>query len=302
MTLLGKQLPKYTLHLISRICEQSDPVLSHRLIYYFRKKGCDKLLELGFLSQISNSNSYSNDNGDDITIRYNNNKPGYYQNDVWHEINYNDIKQYRLNINLLISIIATDLNITSPAEEIIAGYFWRIGTLETEVPIFFARRIHCSNIFNKINTALLKRKGIKQGIIFTTSKSLTNGFAFSEKHKVISLSDCLVFESRNFHIDINIIKAIEVGNSEVGISKTGFSSGYRSAFIDNIEYIFTKKQAAIIEILDKEKQPVHKHELMIAANSEQDNPKYIFRRKGKYHDAWHKIIKFDNQGYYWLSY
>jgi hypothetical protein len=41
---------------------------------------------------------------------------------------------------------------------------------------------------------------------------------------------------------------------------------------------------------------------MVAAESEQDDPKYIFRLKGKYHPAWNKIIKFDNQGYYWLEY
>ena len=72
--------------------------------------------------------------------------------------------------------------------------------------------------------------------------------------------------------------------------------------LGGISYTFSKKQSAIIEILDKEKRPIHKHELMVAAESEQDDPKYIFRLKGKYHPAWNKIIKFDNQGYYWLEY
>ena len=167
-----------------------------------------------------------------------------------------------------------------------------------EVPIFFARRMHHSGIFRKIDDSLSKRKGINKGIIFTTSKSIADGFSFSEAHKIISLYDCLEFDSKNFHIDPNILKsAIGVDNSKIG-----FSEGYRSAIIDNIEYAFSKKQAAIIEVLDKEQKPVHKHELMIAAGSEQDNPKYIFRLKGKYHDAWNKIIKFNNQGYYWLNY
>lgn len=300
MTLTGKHLPKYTLNLLSRVCEQSEPILSHRLIHYFKKKGCDKLMELGFFLQTEVSKTYSNENGDDITINYSNNQPGYYQNNIWHKIHYDDIKQYRLNIDLLISVIANDLNLPSYSEEIISNYFWRIGTLKIkqEVPIFFARRMHHSSIFRKIDDSLSKRKGINKGIIFTTSKSIADGFSFSEAHKIISLYDCLEFDSKNFHIDPNILKsAIGVDNSKIG-----FSEGYRSAIIDNIEYAFSKKQAAIIEVLDKEQKPVHKHELMIAAGSEQDNPKYIFRLKGKYHDAWNKIIKFNNQGYYWLNY
>ena len=301
MSLVGKHLPKYTINLLSRICEQSEPILSHSLINYFSKHGCNKLLELGFFAQIANSTTYSNQNGDDISINYNDNQPGYYHNNIWHKIDYNELKQYRLNIELLISSIARDLNIFSNPEEIVSDYFWRIGTLRTnqEVPIFFARRIHHSSVFRQIDNCLSKRIGINQGIIFTTSIFYQDGFSFSQRHKIISLHDCLEFDSKNFHLDHNII------NSAIGVNndcQEGFSAGYRSAVIDNIEYVFSKKQAAIIEVLDKEQKPVHKHELMIAAGSEQDNPKYIFRIRGKYHAAWNKIIKFNNQGYYWLDY
>jgi hypothetical protein len=37
MSLVGKHLPKYTINLLSRICEQSEPILSHSLINYFSK-------------------------------------------------------------------------------------------------------------------------------------------------------------------------------------------------------------------------------------------------------------------------
>lgn len=298
MTLHGKQIPRNSFNFISRICEQKEPIISHSLIPYFRKHGCDKLMELGFFSQIENSKTFSNQDGDDFLVHFNNDNFGYYQNKVWHQIDCNSIKQYRLNIKLLILVIARDLEIFSESEEIVKNHFWKIGSLTTKIPIFFARRIHHSDIFNRIDQSLTNRSGINRGLILTTSKRIQNGFSFAENHKLISINDLLSFDNKNFHIDKNII------NSSLGISntKSGFSDSYRSAVIDGIKYTFTKKQSAIIEILDQEKRPIHKHELMVAAESEQDDPKYIFRFKGKYHPAWNKIIKFDNQGYYWLNY
>ena len=298
MTLHGKQIPRNSFNFISRICEQKEPIISHSLIPYFRKHGCDKLMELGFFSQIENSKTFSNQDGDDVSIILKNNDYGYYDNNIWYSVNCDDLKQYKLNLELLASVIARDLEIFSDLEEIVKNYFWKIGLLQNNIPIFFARRIHHSDIFHKIDQSLSNRSGINRGLILTTSKKVQNGFSFAENHKLISINDLLSFDNKNFHIDKNII------HSSLGISntKSGFSDSYRSAVIDGIKYTFSKKQSAIIEILDQEKRPIHKHELMVAAESEQDDPKYIFRLKGKYHPAWNKIIKFDNQGYYWLNY
>ena len=85
------------------------------------------------------------------------------------------------------------------------------------------------------------------------------------------------------------------------VAQDGFSEDFRKASFNGIEYSFSKMQGAIVEYLYKEGK-THKHSLMPAANSEQDDPKGVFRKSGKYHPAWGILIKNDGKGYYWLDY
>jgi hypothetical protein len=56
-------------------------------------------MELGFFNQIENSKTFSNQDGDDILVHFNDDNFGYYQNKIWHQIDCDSIKQYRLNVN-----------------------------------------------------------------------------------------------------------------------------------------------------------------------------------------------------------
>ena len=73
MTLNGRHIPRNSFNFISRICEQKEPTISHNLIPCFRKQGCEKLMELGFFNQIENSKTFSNQDGDDILVHFNDN-------------------------------------------------------------------------------------------------------------------------------------------------------------------------------------------------------------------------------------
>lgn len=201
---------------------------------------------------------------------------------------------YVLEIKWLIKAILESLDITKiyPAEMIIDNYFWRIGTLDQH-PLYFSRRVYWGDNFAKMIKILEERNSEAKSIILTSSVLPDNYRNLPNDNKITSLRNCLVHDNDNVIIDRSMIKPV--------LLASGFSTGYRSAIIKGREYKFTKSQAAIIEILHKSATEIHKHELMIAANSEQDDPKYIFRNKGKYHDAWGEIIKFDSQGYYWLE-
>ena len=82
----------------------------------------------------------------------------------------------------------------------------------------------------------------------------------------------------------------------------GFSTGYRAAYFKGVNYNFSKKQAAIIEALDKHGGKINKYELLAEANSEQYDVYRVFRdNRGKLHPAWNVIVKNDGKGNYWLE-
>ena len=174
---------------------------------------------------------------------------------------------------------------------------WRIGTLDygkRSQPLFFARLINPN--LEEIAKSLQKTK-ISRGLIIATAPNIPFHYSKVLSHEIISIRDCLVHDSKNFHIDKNIIKAA-IGLKQ---KQQGFSSGYRTAVFSDVEYEFTKKQAAIIEALDKNGK-MNKYELLAEADSEQYDLFRIFRdSKGRKHKAWDVLIKFDGKGSYWLD-
>ena len=269
-----------------RICEQYDPEITHDLVDNFQK-AMSNLLQLQAFTPISRNWSQDQDSNY-VSIEYINNKPGYFKEDKWIKITSEDICSYRLNFNWILKIISLNLNLSYKPLSIIDDHFWQLGTI-SKTHIFFARRIYDRQVFDKISEALEKRSGIKAVIL--TSSNTSHRFT---NHKIIFFNHCLV-HSEYFTIDKDII------NNAVSPVQTGFSEGYRSACFNGINYVFTKKQAAVMEVLHKQGK-LHKHELMVSANSDQDDPRGLFRNKGKHHPAWNVLIKNDGRGNYWLEY
>jgi hypothetical protein len=129
------------------------------------------------------------------------------------------------------------------------------------------------------------------------TKKTTHFFNYAGNHQIVPLRECLAHDNNNFDIDKNIIKAAIGIKTESVRQKEGFSIGYRSAYFKNIQYNFSKKQAAIIEALDKHGSKINKYELLAEADSKQYDVYRVFRdSKGKYHPAWQVIIKNDGKG------
>lgn len=223
------------------------------------------------------------------------------------EVSYNDLYSYKLDFNWLIKTITNELELFKYSPEMLVGnLLWRIGTIKAkssvEIPVFFARGLSHNNSLNNIYKTLWDHKGLSKGIILTTSYSMPIGYNFPGNHQLISLRNCLIHDSNNFHIDKNIIKSAIGTNLTPERQKEGFSSGYRSGYFKGEEFTFTKKQAAIIEALDKHGGVMSKYELLAEADSEQYDVYRIFRVRNKKHPAWNVIIKNDGKGNYWLDY
>ncbi len=288
-----------------KICAQGNPAITYDSVGSSNKQIKNLIKLKAFI--IGEKYWLEDEDGEYIDIVRSKNRVGYFdKNNQFVAISYDDLCSYKLDFEWMIKAISNNLEITKlyPVEMIIDNIFWRIGTikLNTATPVFFARTIGHKNNFENIYKALLSRKGMNRGIILTTSVSPPLGYNLPGNHKIISLKDCLVHDNNNFDIDKNIIKSAIGIKTESAKPQEGFSVGYRTAYFNNIQYKFSKKQAAIIEALHKHGGKVNKYELLAEADSEQYDIYRIFRdSKAKHHPAWKMIIKNDGKGNYWLE-
>ena len=299
MSITQFHIPRETFLFACQLCEQSDLSIRYNILRSFGKSAT-KLIELNAFN--TSACSFVEDINDNIVdVIYKNDKPVYFDesNQKFIELSFEEISRYSLKFDWILNLISRDLNIKSKAHEIIKNSLWRIGELDQETPIFFSRRINHKSIFNKILEALERRKGSTKGIILTTSPFLPLGCRHIAGHKILSLQDCIKY-SNNFHLDIDIIRAATKADL-ISSRKEGFSSGYRNAYFDGIEYKFTKKQAAIMEALDKNKGVMNKDELLAEADSDQYDLIGLFRNRKEKHPAWNVLIKNDGKGNYWLN-
>lgn len=295
-------LPKKSFLLACKICEQGNPSISHDATQNFQDE-IGKLINLKAF--IFNSNNWiEDDHGDYYKITHKeDDKVGYVnKNQELIMVNCQSTMVYKINFDWLINVVRNDLEVTQhPSDILIDDLFWQIGILQSEAPIFFARRLSNKTIFENIYKSLEAKKGIKKGIILTTSSGIPFGCSRLLGHEVITLKDCLVYDNKNFKIDQDILKKA-IGIKVESDKKEGFSAGYRTAYIKGVEYNFSKKQAAIIEALDKNGGKMNKYELLADADSEQYDVYRLFKdNKGQYHPAWDDLIKHDGKGNYWLD-
>ncbi len=304
-TVINYHISKESFLLACKICEQGNPAITYDAVDRSNKQ-IENLIKLkAFI--IGKKYWLEDEDGEYIDIVHQDNQPGYFnKNNQFVAISHNALCIYKLDFKWMIKAISNNLEIAKcyPAEIIIDNIFWRIGTikLRTATPVFFARTINHKNNFETIYKALLNRNGISKGIILTTSALPPLGYNLPSNHQIVSLRDCLIHDSNNFHIDKNIIKAAIEIKAESLMQQEGFTTGYRAAYFKGVNYNFSKKQAAVIEALDKHGGKINKYELLAEANSEQYDVYRVFRdNRGKLHPAWNVIVKNDGKGNYWLE-
>lgn len=300
---VNHRLSKESFLFACKICEQDDPSITYNTAQLFSHR-INRLILLNAF-KVGSLKYLTNDHGYYHELSYKGNKPGYIDHDnQFIEVSELDIKNYNLDLRWIVKTIANDIQTSNGSliEEIIPDILWQIGfvNLNRKIPVFFARRIKQEEIYLQIKDVLNKRKSSTDGIILTSCDDLPK-YCNSRiaGHKIIFLQDCLIHNHKNFHIDEDILKTSFFG--KITKQKDGFSNGYRTALFDGVEYEFTKKQAAIIEALDKHCIPMNKSELLVEADSEQDDVYRIFRIKNKKHPAWGVLIKNDGKGNYWLE-
>jgi hypothetical protein len=296
------RIQQSTFQIACRICEHPEAKVVHNILTkHFGRQGTDLLNKQG-LKPIENLKSVSVPRGDDeIEAEIINKGDGNfcYWDNGWVDIASNDVRQYQLDLNWMLRWIKSSLhlpanNIAKPlAEERI----WSLGDIrlrDKKAHVIFVRRPRSKEVMKSLNDNLKEKYRSKPILIVTTARHIES-FALPGNSYIAYIGD-LITNDKFLKFDLDEIHAKMFGQAANGT----FSTGFRTAFLDGMQFSFTKLQAAIIETLHEHGRPMHKTEFM-HLHSRQDDPKHIFRSNGKYHPAWGTLINFDKQGNYWLA-
>lgn len=297
------RIQQSTFQIACKVCEHPDAKIVHNILnHHFGKYGIDLLNKNG-LKQIANLKSVLVPRGDDEIeaeiINRGDGRFSYWSDGGWVNVQYNEIKQYQLDYFWMITWIKKMLNIPSShnIKILVEDRIWSLGDIlikNKKAHVIFVRRPRSKSVMSLLNDYLKEKYRNKPILIVTTSEHIES-FYLPGNSYIAYIGD-LIANDKFLRFDLDNIYQKLFGQ----INNNGFGSGFRTASLDNQSYVFTKIQAAIIETLYEYRRPTHKTEFM-HLHSKQDDPKFIFRSKGEYHPAWDKVIKFDNQGNYWLD-
>ena len=187
---------------------------------------------------------------------------------------------------------------------ILDNFIWSLGDIyfnQHKITIIIVRSITSDEIYQDLAQYLNKYHAKTPVLVLAIERyQIPKSFALPSNHVYFDIRDVLVNNLGNVFINKDFILE-KMGKD---IRQEGFSDGYRSCYFNGIKYTFTKKQAAVLELLVHNfGKPVHQDEIMaaISPNASHNRIALIFSSKGKFHPAWDIIIQHDNRGYYWVS-
>lgn len=231
----------------------------------------------------------------------------------WVAVTPESVKQYALQIDAVLDWFRGIFEIggTYRTTEVHSKMLWFLGAArfgKSKVSIYFVKALHTSHNVQLFLSALKQEAGNAPAIFVTSSNIdpsfielpldmalVTVGQILSRSDKVATLDHGMVGSI------INGGKSISSGEGGIGLR---FSTDYRLVYWNGEEYKLTKKQAAVMEALEREGGRAHKDLLRAEANTNEEIHR-IMRNKvqGEWvqHPLWSSLIKSSGNGYYTIN-
>jgi len=221
----------------------------------------------------------------------------------WTAIKNDDLLVFQVSFDAMLRVVMDALEIPANAqpESIMNNKIWFLGSIwlnKRKTPVILGRRLADQEAAEALQNYLQDRHTSTPALVLAISSNLPVYLRLPSQNRLVLMDDAIEGQSQVLTLNTQYL-AEKMGAS---VDQTGFSEGYRTAFINGVQYEFTKLQAEILEVLDKAGRPIHKTEIMAATSSMQEKLNSVFRPKGQYHPAWNVIIKNDRKGNYWLEY
>ncbi len=299
-------------HFISalRILSYDPPDVNAAFLYRFYKHHANELIKCGALKKAPYSQEiyvfvdYKMAYRD---VKFVNGVPSYYiGNGHWKEVDELEIKMYTSVIDWALRNIVSGLGASAEHRYncILDKFIWSFGNIylkQHKIPIIIARCITSEAVYQELIEYLNKYYTKTPALVlFIEQHRIPKFFAFPPNHIFLDINDVLVNELGKIYFNIDFI----LEKMAKDIQKEGFSNGYRSGYIKDVSYTFTKKEAEVIEyIYNARGKPVHQDEIMaeVSPNSKHSSISSIFRSRQGMHPAWDVVIQHDGKGNYWLN-
>lgn len=233
----------------------------------------------------------------------------------WQTVSSEQVKRYTVNVDLFLTWLARALGVgdSQSATCLDNSTFWHLGYAyfgSTKVHLYFARRLASPEVQDAFLKSLRKESSRMPAAIVTSGRQAPAFLDLPLDTTLVSLRDILVRAGECPDIDRDALSAIVHGNrheksdnAHGGIALR-FSADYRLVVWNGQRYALTKKQAAVMEALDKEGGRAHKDFLCAQADTNEELHR-IMRNKVDgcwvVHPLWQTLIKGDGNGYYYLN-
>ena len=226
--------------------------------------------------------------------------------DGWVHVLDEDIALYKVNFDWLIRQIMNALDIAERHEPrlILEDCIWVLGQHRIErqnVHIIIARNIRKNSVLDSLYQYLNNNHEARNpALILSLDRYIPNQLHVPGQSEIVRLEEAMVVENDNFKLNTYLLAA-KMGGS---VSRHGFSNGYRTLNSNGKTYKFANLQSQALEFMDIENKAIHQTEILAQTTSlEGKRLRALFKTKGgKVHEAWGEIIKYDNNGNYWLEY
>ena len=309
-------LSRGALALLLRLLNSPSGVISGEVMHELSPGGSEELINAGILKPSTSVPSEIEVDGnahelvwfsDDKCYKYFSSGAG------WVAISPEKVKHHALHIDAVLDWFRGLFEVGGMyrTTEVHTQMLWFLGSArfgKAKVSIYFVRGLHTAHNV-QLFLSVLKKEVANAPAIFVTSSNIDPSFVqlpldmalvtvdqiLSRTEKIVTLDYGMV-ESI-----INGVKDTDSGEGGIGLR---FSTDYRLVYWNGDEYKLTKKQAAVMEALDREGGRAHK-DLLRAEASTNEEIHRIMRNKvqGEWvtHPLWNTLLQSEGNGYYFLD-
>jgi len=231
----------------------------------------------------------------------------------WVAVVTESVKQYTLQIDAVLDWFRGIFEIGGMyrTTEIHPKILWFLGAArfgKAKVSIYFVKALHTSYNVQLFLSALKQEAGNAPAIFVTSSNIDPSFIELPLDMALVTVDQILTRSDEVATLDHGMVGAIINGGKSISSGEGGiglrFSTDYRLVYWNGEEYKLTKKQAAVIEALDREGGRAHKDLLRAEANTNEEIHR-IMRNKvqGEWvtHPLWNTLLQSEGNGYYFLD-